>query len=163
MDKAKIKDLIDLVENSSIAELEVHFFFGKKVVIRKYPPNQNVLQPSIQSINPATTISPPKSTQVSVVEAPALQTTPATEKSKDNLFKIRAPMVGTFYRKPSPESPPYVNVGDTVVQGQVVCLIESMKLFNEVKSEVSGKVVEIPVDDASPVEYGQVILVIEQS
>lgn len=78
-----------------------------------------------------------------------------------NVKEIQSPMVGTFYRSPSPESPPFVDIGNTVEVGQVVCIVEAMKLMNEIKSEVKGKIVEIPVDNAQPVEYGQVLFVVE--
>jgi acetyl-CoA carboxylase biotin carboxyl carrier protein len=75
--------------------------------------------------------------------------------------EIKAPMVGTFYRSPSPEAPPYVEVGQMVEPGQVICIIEAMKLMNEIKSEIRGKIVEITVDNAEPVEFGQTMLIIE--
>ena len=72
-------------------------------------------------------------------------------------------MVGTFYRAPSPEAPPYVNIGDVIDVGQVICIIEAMKLMNEIKSEVKGKIVDIQTDNAEPVEFGQILLVVEPS
>jgi acetyl-CoA carboxylase biotin carboxyl carrier protein len=78
-----------------------------------------------------------------------------------NIVEIKAPMVGTFYRAPSPETPPYVNVGDAIEQGQVICIIEAMKLMNEIKSEVKGKIAEIHADNGEPVEFGQVLFVVE--
>ena len=80
-----------------------------------------------------------------------------------NTVEIKAPMVGTFYRAPSPEAPPYVNIGDMIEPGQVVCIVEAMKLMNEIKSEVKGKIVDIMVDNAEPVEFGQALFVIEPS
>jgi acetyl-CoA carboxylase biotin carboxyl carrier protein len=83
------------------------------------------------------------------------------EPPKKNTVYIRSPMVGTFYRAPAPEKPPYVQVGDTVQKGQVVCIIEAMKLFNEIQSEVSGKIVRILVENAQPVEYDQPLFEVE--
>jgi len=83
---------------------------------------------------------------------------PATDKK---LLEIKSPMVGTFYRSSSPDKPPYVKVGDTVSTGQVVCMVEAMKLFNEIESEISGTIVKIVADDASPVEYDQVLFLVE--
>jgi acetyl-CoA carboxylase biotin carboxyl carrier protein len=85
----------------------------------------------------------------------------AVELKKSNLIEIKSPMVGTFYRSPSPEAPAYVKVGDSISVGQVICIIEAMKLMNEIKSEVKGKIVDIQVDNAEPVEFGQVFFVVE--
>lgn len=104
--------------------------------------------------------------------APTMQTTPPiqpaapteTAKEEDDASKyieIKAPMVGTFYRKPAPDKQTYVNVGDDVIPGKVVCIIEAMKLFNEIESETSGKVVKILVDDSSPVEFDQPLFLID--
>ena len=79
----------------------------------------------------------------------------------DNLITIKSPMVGTFYRTPNPESPMFVNVGDDVKPGKVVCIIEAMKLFNEIESEISGKIVKVLVDNATPVEYDQPLFLVE--
>jgi acetyl-CoA carboxylase biotin carboxyl carrier protein len=81
--------------------------------------------------------------------------------AKDNLVTIKSPMIGTFYRSPGPDKPSFVNVGDEVTTGKVVCIIEAMKLFNEIESEVSGKIVKVLVDDASPVEYDQPLYLVE--
>ena len=97
-----------------------------------------------------------------LVAAGAGAATQATvEAKKSTTVDIKSPMVGTFYRSPSPESPAYVNVGDTINVGQVICIIEAMKLMNEIKSEVKGKIVDIQVDNAEPVEFGQVLFVVE--
>jgi acetyl-CoA carboxylase biotin carboxyl carrier protein len=84
-----------------------------------------------------------------------------TEKNIIKTVEIKAPMVGTFYRAPSPEVPPYVEVGQIIEPGQVVCIIEAMKLMNEIKSEIKGKIVDILVDNAEPVEFGQSMFIIE--
>ena len=85
----------------------------------------------------------------------------ADKESNDNLIEIRSPIVGTFYRSGSPEKPPYVKPGDTVAVGDVVCIVEAMKLFIEIESEVSGKVVKVVVEDASPVEYDQLLFLVD--
>jgi acetyl-CoA carboxylase biotin carboxyl carrier protein len=92
--------------------------------------------------------------------APAVAA-PAAEPKADNLITIKSPMVGTFYRTPNPESPMFVNVGDEVKPGKVVCIIEAMKLFNEIESEISGKIVKVLVDNATPVEYDQPLFLVE--
>lgn len=85
----------------------------------------------------------------------------STPASNSKLIEIKSPMVGTFYRSPGPDKPVFVNVGDTISKGSVVCIIEAMKLFNEIESEFSGKIVKVMVEDASPVEYDQVIFLVE--
>lgn len=93
--------------------------------------------------------------------APELPRAASSEPPKKNIVYIRSPMVGTFYRAPAPDKPPYVQVGDIVQNGQVVCIIEAMKLFNEIQSEVSGKIVRILVENAQPVEYDQPLFEVE--
>lgn len=123
-------------------------------------------------------ISAPVSTPVPPVPTPAAPAAPATppaasnppaapEKTQEpaadesNYLEVRSPIVGTFYRSPSPDKPPFFKVGDTVKQGDVVCIVEAMKLFNEIESEVSGKVVKVVVEDAQPVEYDQVLFLLD--
>lgn len=93
------------------------------------------------------------------VEAPAAKSVEAADES--NLITINSPIIGTLYRKPSPDKPNFIEVGDMVQKGKVVCIIEAMKLFNEIESEVSGKIVKVLVDDASPVEFGQPLFLVE--
>ncbi|HBJ71622.1 MAG TPA: acetyl-CoA carboxylase, biotin carboxyl carrier protein [Cryomorphaceae bacterium] len=103
-----------------------------------------------------------------MVEAPAASTAkapapsaPAIEDEFANCVAIKSPMIGTFYRKPSPDKPTFKNVGDTVTAGETVCIIEAMKLFNEIESEVTGKIVKVVADDMTPVEYGQTLFLVE--
>lgn len=95
--------------------------------------------------------------------APAADTAAKAEKEEStaNYLEVKSPMVGTFYRSASPEKPAYVKVGDTIESGSVVCIVEAMKLFNEIESEVSGKIVKVMVEDASPVEYDQVLFLVD--
>ena len=95
--------------------------------------------------------------------APVEKAAPAPEKKEEasNLIEFRSPMIGTFYRSSSPETDPFVKVGDTVEKGQVLCIVEAMKLFNEIESEVSGKIVKIMLENAQPVEYDQVLFLID--
>ena len=92
--------------------------------------------------------------------APATPAAPAPEAS-DNYITVKSPMIGTFYRSPSPDKPAFFEVGDTIKPGDTVCIIEAMKLFNEIESEVAGKIVKVLVDDASPVEYDQPLFLVE--
>ena len=89
------------------------------------------------------------------------ETKTESKKEDENLVAIKAPMVGTFYRRPAPDKPPYVEVGDHIKKGQTVCIIEAMKIFNEIESEVSGEIVKILVEDASPVEYDEPLFLVK--
>ncbi|GAB5556111.1 MAG: acetyl-CoA carboxylase biotin carboxyl carrier protein [Schleiferiaceae bacterium] len=95
--------------------------------------------------------------------APAAPAAPAAEEDDSKYITVKSPMIGTFYRKPSPDKPLFVNVGDEIKPGDVVCIIEAMKLFNEIESEVSGKIVKILVDDSTPVEYDQPLFLVDPS
>ncbi|MDO4763474.1 MAG: acetyl-CoA carboxylase biotin carboxyl carrier protein [Flavobacteriaceae bacterium] len=96
--------------------------------------------------------------------APAEQPTQATQTNDDSKYiTIKSPIIGTFYRKPSPDKEPFVNIGSEISEGTVVCVVEAMKLFNQIESEVSGKIVKILVDDASPVEYDQPLFLVDPS
>ncbi|MCX5668447.1 MAG: acetyl-CoA carboxylase biotin carboxyl carrier protein [Candidatus Omnitrophica bacterium] len=143
----EIKDMLALMNDNGLTELEVEKD-GMRIKLKKS--SGGSFEKAIEFVPQA---SAPQSTQ----EAKAAK---EAEKAK-NTVDIKAPMVGTFYRSPSPEAAAHVNVGDTIGIGQVLCIIEAMKLMNEIKSEVRGKILEILVDNAEPVEFGQVIFVIE--
>ncbi len=163
--KAKeIRDLIDFISKSGLAEVNIESEDFKISVKR----NASV---SIAEA-PATVIAAPVSTPVvpAVTQEVAAQE-PATAPSSDNdagnsvdeskLIAIKSPMIGTFYRSSNPESPAFASIGDTVEAGETVCIIEAMKLFNEIESDVSGKIVKILVDNATPVEYDQPLFLVE--
>lgn len=95
------------------------------------------------------------------VEPPSKKETESANNEEENLITIKSPMIGTFYRKPSPDKDVFIEVGDTIKEGEVLCVVEAMKLFNEIESEVSGKIVKILVDDSSPVEFDQPLFLIE--
>ena len=168
MKEEEIRRLVKIVEESNIAELEVSRW-GRKVRIRKFlsSSGQNgngavVPAQAVASPQPAPTRAPEAVTAPSspTSTAPAqAQETPQTETKE--LIEIRSPMVGTFYRAPAPGAEPYVKEGDVVSPGQVLCIIEAMKLMNEIEAEVSGKIVEICVENAQPVEYNQVLFRLE--
>jgi len=142
----EIKDMITLMNENGLSELEIEKD-GMRIRLKK---GLSGYEQKIETVaRPAAIETAEKSAQ----EAP--------KPEKRNVLDIKAPMVGTFYRAPSPESPPYVNIGDNVEPGQVICIIEAMKLMNEIKAEVKGKITEIPVDNAEPVEFGQTLFVIE--
>jgi acetyl-CoA carboxylase biotin carboxyl carrier protein len=114
------------------------------------------------SIAPPVMHSAESSSEQALSSTPVTDIPPVEEKNANaNLVEIKSPIVGTFYRSASPDKPAYVSVGDSVSQGDVVCIVEAMKLFNEIESEVSGKIVKVMVEDASPVEYDQVLFLVD--
>ena len=140
MDLRKLKTLIDLVAESGIAELEVTEENDKVRIVNK-----------VQTVAVAAPVAAPV-----VAAAPA----PVAEEAKVEGTPVTSPMVGTFYRAPSPGAAPFVNVGDKVTAGQTLCIIEAMKLLNEIEAETSGTVKEICVENGQPVEFGQTLFII---
>ena len=167
MDLRKIKTLIDLVEESGIAELEVKE--GEESVrISRYPTGG--MQPMPQYYAAPQAAMPAPSANVSsgvtaapVAPAPATAEAPAAPapKASENRHVVKAPMVGTFYRTPSPGAKAFVEVGQAVKAGQTLCIIEAMKMLNQIESDKSGVVVEILVDNEKPVEFDQPMFIIE--
>ena len=155
VDLAEIQRLIELIENSPITEFELEEH-DLKIRISKNGSSHGNLQ-VVQAAMPQHLAALPALT----APAPAEAAAPAARPSSVTDFK--SPMVGTFYRAPSPDADPYVRVGDVVEPGRVLCIIEAMKLMNEIESEVRGKIVEILVENAQPVEFGQVIFRIDTS
>jgi acetyl-CoA carboxylase biotin carboxyl carrier protein len=155
MDLRKLKTLIDLVAESSIAEIEVTE--GEdKVRIVKHAPVSPVANAPVQTVITAPAL-PNQIAQESALSA--LAPAPAAEPAKG--VTVNSPMVGTFYRSSSPGASPFVEIGQTVKAGETLCIIEAMKLLNEIESDVAGVVKEILVDNGQPVEYGQPLFVIE--
>ncbi len=170
MNPKNIQKLIDLVEKSNINELEVTRW-GTKVRIVK---NAGLVQvePKVAHTQapvavPEYKVSAPAHLPTAVVMPDAPKPVePALppvkeEKLATNFIKIQAPMVGTFYRAPAPDADPYVKVGDPISPGQVLCIIEAMKLMNEIEAECSGRIKEILVENGKPVEYNQVLFIVE--
>jgi len=160
MNIKEIENLIKFVsaqKNVGEVEIEQKDF---KLVIRK--PTAPVFTAAPQYIQATAPFAPaPLATSPSTAEA---QAAPAAEKVlpvADNLITIKSPMIGTFYRSSSPDKPLFVNVGDEIKPGKAVCIIEAMKLFNEIESEISGKIVKVLVDNATPVEYDQPLFLVE--
>ena len=153
MDLREIQALIKFVSTNAVDEVEISRK-DFKLLIRKNPAQvvtATVAAPVAQQViaAPATI-----ATSAPVASAPAAPVA-------DNLITIKSPMVGTFYRSSNPETPSFVNVGDDVKSGKVVCIIEAMKLFNEIESEINGKIVKVLVDNSSPVEYDQPLFLVE--
>lgn len=161
--KAKeIQDLIDFIAKSGLNKVNIETEEFKISV--KRDPDQKVTyvkgaEPSAHAAPSAP--APQPAAPAAAPAAPAAAPAPASDDSK--YIAIKAPMIGTFYRASSPETPMFVNVGDEVKKGQVICIIEAMKLFNEIESEVSGKIVKVLVDNASPVEYDQPLFLVDPS
>ncbi|MCK9222863.1 MAG: acetyl-CoA carboxylase biotin carboxyl carrier protein [Limnochordia bacterium] len=142
----EVRELIRIFEESKISEMELETE-GFKIALKKSGSNAYNIQLA----------------RVPSAEAPTQRTVPELEEPNLNQVIITAPMVGTFYRASSPDAEPYVSLGDMLTVGQPICVIEAMKVMNEIESEVSGKVIQILVEDAQPVEYGQPLFVVEKN
>jgi len=157
MDIKQIHELVKLVNKSNIGELSIEKDGFKITIKQKKEPAQHFASPMLQQA-PVPQQAIAQSTENSTKANEAK--TPETSKS-ENYVTIKSPMIGTFYRQAGPGKPIFVNVGDEVETGQVVCIIEAMKLFNEIESEVSGRIVKVLVEDASPVEFDQPLFLVE--
>lgn len=155
MDLRKLKTLIDLVSESNISELEITEAEGKVRIVKAGPAAVMVAAPPPITVAAPTPAPAPAPAQASAAAAAAAAPEPAAAPPAARV--VKSPMVGTFYRSASPGAKPFVEVGSAVKEGDPVCIIEAMKIMNEIESEVSGKVVEILAADAQPVEYGQVL------
>ncbi len=166
MNLKEIKDLIDKINDSNIGELKIsdkdfrlsitHKDYvrkgGQQIVTTVQPPQ--AINPSLSS--PAEVPAPPANSSNS-----AKQGTESKIEPTSNQLVVKSPMIGTFYRSPSPDKDPYVKVGDQIETGDTLCVIEAMKLFNEIESELSGKIIKVLVENATPVEYDQPLFLIE--
>jgi len=145
MNLKEIKEMISLMNENNLSEVEIERN-GMKVKLKRAPePGQEIMLER----------SPV------AVKAPVAEEAISKETPETRLVEVKAPIVGTFYRAPSPEAESFVEVGQEIEVGQVVCIIEAMKLMNEIKSEVRGKIIDILTDNADPVEYGQILFLIE--
>jgi acetyl-CoA carboxylase biotin carboxyl carrier protein len=161
MDLKEIQNLIKFVSKSGVSEVSMEQGEFKITIKTDNPAEQIVVQQS----------APVAAAPAIAAPAPVAASTPAAApeakeeaKSDDsNYVTIKSPMIGTFYRRPSPDKDLFVNVGDTIAPGDVICIVEAMKLFNEIESEVSGKIVKILVDDVTPIEYDQPLFLVDPS
>ena len=164
MDFKQIQELIKMVNKSNIGEVTVELKDFRVTIKQKEDKVQQVISAPMQMA--------PAPSQIHHVPAhvsggPTVQPATSTESTKEalstasNVITVRSPMIGTFYRKAGPDKPNFVEVGDEITPGKVVCIIEAMKLFNEIESEVKGKIVKVLVEDASPVEYDQPLFLVE--
>ena len=161
MDIKEIQNLIKFVSKSGVEEVKIERE-GFKITIKtkKNTPQQVVVEEVPTKINIPTQVAVPISKEITEEKTSDVD----ISKTKDsNHIIIKSPIIGTFYRKPSPDKPSFVEVGQNIGEGDVLCVIEAMKLFNEIESEVSGKIVKILVDDQNPVEFDQPLFIIDPS
>jgi len=159
MNLNQIQDLIKFVAKSGVSEVEIEQKDFKITIktARKEKEVQVVTAPAPAYAPPAPAPAAPAAAPAPAAAAPA----PPATTQEDRYITIKSPMIGTFYRAAGPGKPPFVNVGDEIKPGQTICIIEAMKLFNEIESEVSGKIVKVLVDDAKPVEYDQPLFLVD--
>ncbi len=155
MDLDIIKKLVKIVDSSSITDLEIEENGTKIKLAKKIRSTQIIAQPQ----NPVTSAQPAAQPTTAAPETTKSKT--ETEPAAANLHEIRSPIVGTFYRAPAPDADSYVQVGSDVSPGSVLCIVEAMKLLNEIESDVSGKITKILVENGKPVEYNQPLFLIE--
>jgi acetyl-CoA carboxylase biotin carboxyl carrier protein len=156
MDLKQIHELIKIVNKSNIGEISIEDKDGKVTIKQKEEAAVTYTSSPSQAVYasaPAASVP----AAAPAVSAPA----PTTAPKADNIITIKSPMIGTFYRRPSPDKPLLADVGTDVAAGKVVCIIEAMKLFNEIESEISGTIVKVLVEDASPVEFDQPLFLVE--
>jgi acetyl-CoA carboxylase biotin carboxyl carrier protein len=152
--KNRIKNLIELIDKSSVNEIEISSFWGAQK-IRVSQNSQNIIsQPVVNQVAPLPVEVKPQQSVEKVKEVEEVT-------SSSSGITITADLVGTYYSSPKPNTPQFVKVGDIITVGQTICIIEAMKIFNEIEAEVSGKVIKILVEDSSPVEFGQPLMIIE--
>ena len=165
MDLKDIQELIKFVAKSGATEVDLEID-NVKISIKSPPKKKRGEVEEVTTMiqqAPAQVVASPAA-PTPVVEAPA-ESNPADSNSAEesNYITIKASMIGTFYRSASPENPPFVSVGDTVKEGDPICIIEAMKLFNEIESEVSGKIIKVLVDDSTPIEFDQPLFLVDPS
>ena len=160
MDIKQIQELVKLINKTNIGEITIEEEGVKITVKQKKDPVQHIIQGGQAMPNQVFSTMAPAAAAPAATAAP-ITPAPVVPAKADNLITIKSPMIGTFYRQSGPTKPIFINVGDEVTVGKVVCIIEAMKLFNEIESEVSGKIVKVLVEDASPVEYDQPLFLVE--
>lgn len=156
MDIKQIQDLIKFVSKSGVNEVSIEEKDFKITIKTAQEPTYVTA-----SIPAAAPVVSPVAPVAPTPAAPATPVAPAAAADESHLITIKSPMIGTFYRSPGPDKAVFVNVGDDITSGKVLCIVEAMKLFNEIESEVSGKIVKILVNDAQPVEYDQPLFLVD--
>jgi acetyl-CoA carboxylase biotin carboxyl carrier protein len=162
MEYKQIQELLKAVNKSNISELSIKDGDFEITIKQATTETQFVAvqasMPQMMPQAPQQMMQAPQAPQ-QIAAAPAAPSAPAAEAS--NTVTVKSPMIGTFYRSSGPDKPPFVGVGDEIKPGQVICIVEAMKLFNEIESEISGRIVKVLVDDASPIEYDQPLFLVE--
>ena len=169
----EIQDLIKFVSKTGVTEVQIETEKIKLIIKNEPNGSKNVIRTDVNpGFYPVQQVSAPLIPSVAPSAAPAVSSAPAATPSAGNdkpkedtskYIEVKSPMIGTLYRKPSPDKDFFVNVGDEIKAGDVLCVIEAMKLFNEIESEVSGKIIKILVDDMSPVEFDQPLFLVDPS
>ncbi len=155
MDIKQIQDLIKFVSKSGVNEVSIEEKdFKITIKTNQEPTYVTAAIPAVAPVAAPTAPAAPSAAPVAVVATPAAN-------DESHLITVKSPMIGTFYRSPGPDKASFVNVGDDITPGKVICIVEAMKLFNEIESEVSGKIVKILVNDAQPVEYDQPLFLVD--
>lgn len=165
MDIREIQNLIKFVAKSGATEVKLEMD-DVKITIKTAPEGGESTTTYVQQVPVSAALPQAAAAQPVAPTAPAAPAAPvATDSASDDskYITIKSPIIGTFYRKPAPDKPMFVEVGSTISKGDVVCVIEAMKLFNEIESEVSGKIVKVLVDDSSPVEFDQPLFLVDPS
>lgn len=147
-----IKKLVEIMKEENLSEIEI-----KKPFFKIKLSKESLKAPKIEFKEEVKEIVKEEKEEKEIKEAKEIK----KEIKEDNIYILKSPLVGTFYRAPSPESPPYVEIGDEVKKGDILCIIEAMKIMNEIESEVDGKIIDILVENAKPVEFGQALFKIE--
>jgi acetyl-CoA carboxylase biotin carboxyl carrier protein len=163
IDLRYVKKLVEMLDESSVDSIEISTDKGMKIRISKTPQQRGTVQVAPSMPIPVPVPAAPSALRATPTEAAAAvpEPEPAKQEPKSKFLEVKSPMVGTFYKAPEPGAPAYVTVGARVSKGQILCIIEAMKIMNEIESEFSGLVREILVEDAHPIEYGQVLFRID--
>lgn len=162
MDIKEIQNLIKFVSKAGVNEVSIEQGEFKITIKADHPMGEHVYVQSAPVVQAPVVQAAPVQQAAPAVETPAAKE-PAADAGNGNYVEIKSPMIGTFYRRSSPDKDPFVNVGDTISPGDVICIVEAMKLFNEIEAEISGKVVKVLVDDTSPIEYDQPLFLVDPS
>lgn len=163
MSTKDIQNLLDFISQSGLDEVNIETN-DLKISVKRYGSAVStapVSAPAAVVLTPAVAAPAAQPQPIASATPPAAASTSAPKADTSNYITIKSPMIGTFYRSSNPETPSFVEVGDNVTEGKVVCIIEAMKLFNEIESEVSGRIVKVLVENATPVEYDQPLFLVE--
>jgi acetyl-CoA carboxylase biotin carboxyl carrier protein len=160
MDTKDIQQLIDFISQSGLDEVNIETS-DLKISVKRYGAGAPAVSAPVAAMPAQVAAAPSQAAPAQPAASAPVVAAPAPKADTSNYITIKSPMIGTFYRSSSPETPSFVEIGDSVTEGKVVCIIEAMKLFNEIESEVSGRIVKVLVENATPVEYDQPLFLVE--